>query len=264
MDADKITYAFPKRKDVDPSCYIDAYTLAVECSQAHSPWSFSTTLLKLLAKACPYDEAVVIFLDVNGKISGWYTVGIKDEVFQEYLDMAEYLPEFSIYRDLDERSDFEFSKILNWSSFPKYKFIKDYIDGRGLVYSWGFCFFDLNGAYRVIFSLDRTSETPFSNSERHRLELALPLLNNMHRNFFYMGTDSKDPIICSLWREYHLTPREEEIATLLCQGMTVRNISATLYIAVTTTYKHLANIYDKLGVSSQQELIVKMLANQDC
>ena len=71
--------------------------------------------------------------------------------------------------------------------------------------------------------------------------------------------DSDGTFLQSPWKEYNLTKREIEITNLLCQGMTVQNISSVLYIALTTTYKHIANIYKKLGVSSQQELLVKML-----
>ena len=71
--------------------------------------------------------------------------------------------------------------------------------------------------------------------------------------------DNKESIVQSPWKNYGLTKRETEIANLLCQGMTVQNISAVLYIVVTTTYKHIAHIYEKVGVSSQQELLVKML-----
>ena len=111
----------------------------------------------------------------------------------------------------------------------------------------------------MVFSLDRIRDTPFSEIEKNRLNLALPILNNMHRNFFYQGMDSDGTFLQSPWKEYNLTKREIEITNLLCQGMTVQNISSVLYIALTTTYKHIANIYKKLGVSSQQELLVKML-----
>ena len=54
-----ITYAFPKLEHVDPSVYIDAYNLILECSQAHSPRSFAIKLLDLMSKMCSYDEAMV-------------------------------------------------------------------------------------------------------------------------------------------------------------------------------------------------------------
>ena len=65
-----ITYAFPKLKGVDPSCYIDAYSLVLLCSQDHTPRSFSTKLLEQLKKLCPYAEAMVFFLNENKKITG--------------------------------------------------------------------------------------------------------------------------------------------------------------------------------------------------
>lgn len=260
---DKIPYAFPKLKDVDPSCYIDAYSLVLECSHANSPRSFVIRLLDLMNRVCPYDQAMVFFLDVNGNVSGRYTVNIDDKwvdlYLNYYMNIVEYPNELRIYQNLNEFSKFNFSRICDWKTFAKSEFITDYINERGLRYSWGFCFFDLNGAYRVIISLDRTRNVPFSETESNRLSLALPILNNMHKNFFYQGLDTNDQILQSPWRNYNLTKRETEITNLLCQGMTVQNISSVLYIAITTTYKHIAHIYEKVGVSSQQELLVKML-----
>lgn len=260
---DKIPYAFPKLKNVDPSCYIDAYNLLLECSHANTPRSFVMRLLDLMDRVCPYDQATVMFLDVNGKVSGQYSVNVSDKwldlYLQYYIHILEHLKEFSVYQDINERSDFNFSKIIRWENVPNSEFITDYIQEIGLKHSWGFCFFDLNGAYRVVISLDRTRDIPFSDTEIHRLSLALPVLNNMHKNFFYQGMDINDHVVQSPWKSYKLTKREVEIANLLCQGMTVQNISSVLYIAVTTTYKHIAHIYEKVGVSSQQELLVKML-----
>ena len=259
----QITYAFPKLKNVDPSCYIDAYNLILECSQANSPRSFAMRLLEKMDRVCSYDQAVVLFLDVNGKVSGHYTVNLDkkwlDMYLNYFLEDSDFPQEVNIYQDINERSDFQFSRQIDWSRFPRCDFITNYIEARGLKYSWGFAFFDLNGAYRVVFSLDRIRDAPFSEIEKNRPNLALPILNNMHRNFFYQGMDSDGTFLQSPWKEYNLTKREIEITNLLCQGMTVQNISSVLYIALTTTYKHIANIYKKLGVSSQQELLVKML-----
>ncbi len=257
---DKITYAFPKRKGVDPSCYIDAYNLVLECSQAHTLRGFSIRLLELLKKVCPYDSAMVFFFNANGKISGKYAVGAKEDWLDMFLDYyLNMVPEFDIYRGAPETSDCQFSRIIDWSTFPPSEFKRDYIDVLGLKYSWGFCFFDLNGAYRVVISLDRIRDIPFSDAERTRFELALPILNNMHKNFFYQGIDTRERVVQTPWVRYGLTTRESEIVALLCQGMTAQNISNALFIAITTTYKHISNIFRKVGVSSQQELIVKLI-----
>ena len=262
--SETITYAFPKIKDIDPSCYIDAYTLILECSQAHTPRSFSIKLLELLKKVCPYDEAVVFFFNANGKVSGHYAVGIKPQWLEMYCSyylgfLQDSSPQSDLYQNLNERSNFNFCQLIDWSAAPHSEFKTDYIDARHLKYTWSFTFFDLLGAYRVVFSLDRTRAVPFSEVELNRLRLALPILNNMHRNFFYQGMDTRDTVVQTPWTQYNLTARETEIATLLCQGMTAQNVSAALCIAITTTYKHISHIFQKTGVSSQQELLVKLL-----
>jgi DNA-binding CsgD family transcriptional regulator len=98
----------------------------------------------------------------------------------------------------------------------------------------------------------------FSNDELMNLQLAIPQLNNLHKNFYYQGF-SLNAIKRDTWETANLTAREAEIADLLCQGVSPANISRTLYIAPTTTYKHIAHIYEKMHVSSQQELLVRLL-----
>ena len=52
-----------------------------------------------------------------------------------------------------------------------------------------------------------------------------------------------------------LTPRETEIAVLLFEGRTIRCIAATLHIAEGTVKRIIYNLYQKLGVASQVELV---------
>ena len=261
---DDENYAYPKIKGVSPSCYIDAYNLVLECSREHTPRSFALHLLEQLKVFCPYDSAVLIFLNANGKLSGNYTVGIPQMMlnafFDYYMNNNESIPSaYDLYGGMNERCGFKFSQIIRWADTQESEFKRDYIDALGLKYSWGFCFFDLFGAYRVVISIDRKRDVPFSETEQARLGLALPILNNMHRNFFYQGTDTKEKVVQTPWKEYDLTAREQEISGLLCQGMTAQNIASALYISVATAYKHIANIFKKTGVTSQQELIVKLL-----
>lgn len=55
--------------------------------------------------------------------------------------------------------------------------------------------------------------------------------------------------------DYGLTPRETEVFELLAQGRTVGVIREKLVISLNTARFHTKNIYAKLGVHSQQELI---------
>ncbi|MDR2688087.1 MAG: helix-turn-helix transcriptional regulator [Oscillospiraceae bacterium] len=52
-----------------------------------------------------------------------------------------------------------------------------------------------------------------------------------------------------------LTPRETEIATLLFEGRTIRYIAGTRHIAEGTVKRIIYNVYQKMNVGSQVELI---------
>ena len=140
-----ITYAFPKLEHVDPSVYIDAYNLILECSQAHSPRSFAIKLLDLMSKMCSYDEAMVFFLDVNKKISGKYTIHIQDKWLDEYMNyyltQIEFPEEFRIYQDIRENAlNPGFSRIINWSEVPDSEFLTNCTKSLARRLAPGTCF----------------------------------------------------------------------------------------------------------------------------
>ena len=57
-----------------------------------------------------------------------------------------------------------------------------------------------------------------------------------------------------------LTPRETQVATLLFEGRTIRYVATTLYIAEGTVKRTIYNIYKKMGVGSQVELVREIYA----
>ncbi len=56
-------------------------------------------------------------------------------------------------------------------------------------------------------------------------------------------------------RRYRLTPRETEVLQLLARGRTLAIVMRDLGIAKGTAQTHMENVYQKLGVHKQQELI---------
>ncbi len=56
--------------------------------------------------------------------------------------------------------------------------------------------------------------------------------------------------------EYHFSKRENEVAKLLLQGKSNKQIALLLGISEHTVEFHLKNIYEKLGVSSRTEAIL--------
>ena len=59
--------------------------------------------------------------------------------------------------------------------------------------------------------------------------------------------------------EENLTPREEEILTLITKGYRSKEVADALNIAVQTLETHLRNIYEKLHVRSRVEAVAKFL-----
>ncbi|MGJ1410549.1 response regulator transcription factor [Sphingobacterium thalpophilum] len=55
-----------------------------------------------------------------------------------------------------------------------------------------------------------------------------------------------------------LSPRETEVATMLCQRLTAREIADKLFISDRTVDKHRENIYFKVGVHSRDQLLEKL------
>lgn len=55
----------------------------------------------------------------------------------------------------------------------------------------------------------------------------------------------------------HLSPRETDVADLLCLGKSYKEIADILYISLSTVQTHVKNIYRKTKVNSKEALILK-------
>ncbi|MCI9507579.1 MAG: hypothetical protein HFF62_13590 [Oscillospiraceae bacterium] len=236
------------------------YELIAQCSQVHTPKGLAATIVEDIEPVCPYDRALVYFFNGNGRVCDQYLKRVSDHYSVQYLSYYVYADngQYSCYKEYREGDGHPIVKVFSWDQQISNEFIPDFIRPNGLKHSAAFVLYDLNGNYRAFISLDRTREQPFRKSELEQLRLLVPVLNHIHKNFFYEEFQQEE-IYSKTWQEGQLTKRETEIANLLCQGVSPANISRTLYIAPKTTYHHISNIYKKLHVSSKQELLVRLL-----
>jgi len=58
---------------------------------------------------------------------------------------------------------------------------------------------------------------------------------------------------------WHLTPREVEVAKLVCEGFDNDQIGRKLHIAYNTVRAHLGNIFRKIGVRSKAGVILEFV-----
>lgn len=241
------------------------YEFVLSSGNIHDIKGFSKQVVHEASQLVPFDQARIYFVNGNGKVSDQYLVGIDKKwvtAYHEYYSKIEG-GRYSIPINRRENAvPYNSSSIHchNWVDSPKDEFVTDYVDSIGLKYSCGFTMFDVRGASRTFFMLDRVSSVPFSKEEITVLQMAFPLLNNLHKNFFSRSNLEKESRNIS-WESTGLTEREIEIASLLCHGVKPTNISEKLHITRATTYKHIAHIYEKMHVSSKQELLVKLLGD---
>jgi len=96
----------------------------------------------------------------------------------------------------------------------------------------------------------------------------------VHKGQFWLNTEQLGCVIDALmWNPASrvvntrgvtlLTPREEELAALVAEGLINRDIAHGLNITENTVKKGLLRIYDKLGVSNRVELVLYALTHRE-
>ena len=81
---------------------------------------------------------------------------------------------------------------------------------------------------------------------------ASKLTDDLQRlSLFKLGADVNE----QHFKNYGLTAREQEIAILLGQGRTYKQIGEALFISMPTVKTHASKIYKKCGVKSRAELM---------
>jgi len=62
-------------------------------------------------------------------------------------------------------------------------------------------------------------------------------------------------------RRYHISPRELEVAKLVCQGLSNQEIAEALRIRQGTVKTHIKNIYRRIRVKNKVALLLRFMAD---
>ncbi|MDO5424166.1 MAG: helix-turn-helix transcriptional regulator [Eubacteriales bacterium] len=239
------------------------YQFLLRCGNEHDPTHFCGAIAKELHHLIPYDQARVLFLDSSGKIRSSLLYGVDKQTWQTFLDY--YLDgctvsSYSLKEPL-HLSENEKVHVCDWTDQDTCEaydlFESTYVRPLQLKYCLGMGLTDQHNCIRCILSFDRTKPIPYSEDELRLIRRLRPLLDNLFINFFTAQNTAlnQDDF---LFREYSLTKREKEIASLLLSGASPSSISERLCISVATAYKHIANMYKKMHVTNRQEFIARL------
>lgn len=237
------------------------YDIVLTCGRAHHPRAFAIDVVKNLHKVIGFDQSIVYFLDATGKTVGQYQKNVPERYGQLYLHYHMFLEgeKYPFGPNRENPSHINLY-LFDWAKTDYYPrdLMEEFIYSRKLTRSCDFPLYDLNGNYRLIISLDRVENRKFTEKELTNLYLTVDQLNNIYKNFFFRD-ETLGNVSQADWAKWKLTAREIEIVDLLSQGMKPSGIADTLFISLATTYKHIQHIHEKMGISNNQELMVRLL-----
>jgi DNA-binding CsgD family transcriptional regulator len=230
----------------------------LDCGKVCHPREFCIHLLRKLYSLVPYDEGMVCFLDATGAIIDEFLLNMDPQIIRDYKEYYSKLEDgrYSISARIREKKVYNSIQecVHDWSMEENNEFVADYVRPQGIRYSLGLALCDINDSVKSVCIINRIRQAKFCDAEMRIMATIFPHLRNLHRNLFFKTMESDANANSAL---SCLTARESEIVALLCKGIGPQRIGRDLFISRATVYRHIANIYNKLDVSSIQELMVK-------
>ncbi len=126
----------------------------------------------------------------------------------------------------------------------------------GVYYSMGSTLFE-NGILYGSITLFRDEIEDFSEEDVFVLQILTEHITANLSCLYPNGIKKSPAFHCSddMVEKYHVTPRENEIISLIFKGLTNREIGETLFITENTVKKHLNTIFRKLNIRTRAQLV---------
>ncbi|MCO6060378.1 LuxR C-terminal-related transcriptional regulator [Pseudomonas sp. MOB-449] len=145
------------------------------------------------------------------------------------------------------------------------EYFRSYYRRLGLCEELGF-FTSLEGQGRAVLSLmRRRGRLPFSEKELRLFRSAVPVVDEVVRSAWQVHRPKDQRVAYDLDERVHnafdqfgqgvLSPRERQVARLVLQGYTNISIAELLGVQRGTVKVHRKNLYNKLEIGSQAELL---------
>lgn len=120
---------------------------------------------------------------------------------------------------------------------------------------------DFGSDVAIVLSRAPGDSAAFSQDEVRAMSMFLDCVVAAHLSRVAAFPGSDGEIGCLEVSDGHrpLSPREAQVASLLCRRMPMRSVATALGISPRTVERHVLHIYDKLGVHNRRELLRLLL-----
>jgi DNA-binding CsgD family transcriptional regulator len=234
---------------------------------------FGETFRQMMAALVRFDYVVVFAYRGKERPIDLFSTFDPEEhiVFVTLYQAGPYLLDPFYHTARERRAGVFRMRELAPDRFFSSEYYRSYYVQTGLAEEVGF-FITLDDDITVVLSLMRREKTgPFPAAEFAQLRKSEALVSAMVRHFwsglgprFDVGTHTgrkRDkggallPAADTVWRDLKLTSREMAIVDLVLQGHSSESIGLKLNISTGTVKVHRRNVYRKLGISSQTQLL---------
>lgn len=240
---------------------------------------FGDTFRQMMAALVRFDYVVVFAYRGKERPIDLYSTFDREEhvVFVTLYQAGPYLLD-PFYHTAHERREGVFRmRELAPDRFFSSEYYRTYYVQTGLAEEIGF-FVPVGGDITVVLSLMRREKTgAFPPAEFATLKKVEPLVASMVKQYWAGLAPRFDtqlaargrsrrksegiPRADTVWHDLNLTGRETAIVELVLQGHSSESIGLKLNISTGTVKVHRRNVYRKLGISSQTQLLSLYLKN---
>lgn len=226
--------------------------------RAESPEEFQEHLFDLIKRLLPVDglrfNVYVPRIDLDHEVASGKDMR---RMTQEYHDKFWLIDPMHPSRyDDSEVNVISNSMLMTDVAWLRTEIYKEFFEPRGYFHNVDVFFRNTRRIIAVLSLLRNDKSRPFTAAEVAVLEAIQPFIQYTLSNV-YLPQRIHDR--STLAQEFELTPRELDVVEIALTGASNKILVEQLQVSLPTLRTHLQNIYAKVGVHSNSELISKLL-----
>lgn len=204
--------------------------------------------------------SVFYWIDSQGHLTDCIRVGAPQHFFDEYhAGMANYDPLLARHLICKAKRVATLDHEQTMRPPAETGIYRQYLASYGFVTCAELVFWRDDEAFAGLGLLKRTSDPAVSDCALDMLRTIHPIVE---RSLYLHPLVRRGWSASRLAERYRLTPREIEIAELVCDGASNADIAAIAELSLATVKTHLVRIFEKLDVDNRASLVSLVLGLQ--